>query len=147
MIQTKVVEKIKTHILCSITFFRKSCRLHKIQPDRPHMTSGAENIQGYKETNWKYLIIICFSTANMFTWTLLNITLYVYCLACFSILPASQSGIISNRVYVICLRPSPVPTSSTVTVVMCSYTNWVMREPSVLTTLYQLAFITHKSLI
>jgi hypothetical protein len=25
--QTKVVEKIKTHILCSITFFRKSYRL------------------------------------------------------------------------------------------------------------------------
>jgi len=27
MFQTKVVEKIKTHILCSVTFFRKSCRL------------------------------------------------------------------------------------------------------------------------
>jgi hypothetical protein len=27
MFQIKVVEKIKTHILCSITFFRKSCRL------------------------------------------------------------------------------------------------------------------------
>jgi hypothetical protein len=27
MFQTKVVEKIKTHILCSITFSRKSCRL------------------------------------------------------------------------------------------------------------------------
>jgi hypothetical protein len=27
MFQTKVVEKIKTHILCSIIFFRKSCRL------------------------------------------------------------------------------------------------------------------------
>ena len=26
MFQTKVVEKIKTHILCSITFFRKSLR-------------------------------------------------------------------------------------------------------------------------
>jgi hypothetical protein len=25
--QTKFVEKIKTHILCSVTFFRKSCRL------------------------------------------------------------------------------------------------------------------------
>jgi hypothetical protein len=25
--QTKFVEKIKTHILCSLTFFRKSCRL------------------------------------------------------------------------------------------------------------------------
>jgi len=27
MLQTKVVEKIKTHILCLRTFFRKSCRL------------------------------------------------------------------------------------------------------------------------
>jgi hypothetical protein len=27
MFQTKVVEKIKTHFLCSITFSRKSCRL------------------------------------------------------------------------------------------------------------------------
>jgi len=27
MFQTKVVQKIKTHILCSITFFRKSFRL------------------------------------------------------------------------------------------------------------------------
>jgi hypothetical protein len=27
MFQTKVAEKIKTHILCSTTFFRKSCRL------------------------------------------------------------------------------------------------------------------------
>ena len=27
MFQTKIVEKIKTHILCSVTFFQKSCRL------------------------------------------------------------------------------------------------------------------------
>jgi len=27
MFQTKVVEKIKTHILFSVTIFRKSCRL------------------------------------------------------------------------------------------------------------------------
>jgi len=27
MVQTKIVEKIKTHILFSVTFFRKSCRL------------------------------------------------------------------------------------------------------------------------
>jgi len=27
MFQTKVVEKIKTHILCLLTFSRKSCRL------------------------------------------------------------------------------------------------------------------------
>ena len=27
MFQTNVVEKINTHVLCSVTFFRKSCRL------------------------------------------------------------------------------------------------------------------------
>jgi len=27
MFRTNVVQKIKTHILCSVTFFRKSCRL------------------------------------------------------------------------------------------------------------------------
>jgi hypothetical protein len=27
MFQTNIVEKIKTHILCSVTFFRKSCHL------------------------------------------------------------------------------------------------------------------------
>jgi len=27
MFQTKVLEKIKTQVLCSVTFFRKSCRL------------------------------------------------------------------------------------------------------------------------
>ena len=27
MFQTKVVEKINTHILCAVAFFRKSCRL------------------------------------------------------------------------------------------------------------------------
>jgi len=27
MFQTKVVEKIKTHILCSVTFLRQCCRL------------------------------------------------------------------------------------------------------------------------
>ena len=27
MFQTKVVEKLETHIVCSVTFFQKSCRL------------------------------------------------------------------------------------------------------------------------
>jgi len=32
MFQTKVVEEIKTHILCSVTFFfRKSCRLWDVE--------------------------------------------------------------------------------------------------------------------
>ena len=43
MFLTKVVEKIKTHILCSIIFFRKSHLLwdnveNMVEPERPHMT-------------------------------------------------------------------------------------------------------------
>jgi hypothetical protein len=44
MFQTKVVQEIKTHILCSVTSFpRKSRRLwdnveHVVQPDRPQIT-------------------------------------------------------------------------------------------------------------
>ena len=43
MFQTKVVEKIKTHILCSITFFYiravyEIMRKNTVEPDRPQMT-------------------------------------------------------------------------------------------------------------
>jgi hypothetical protein len=44
MFQTKVVEKIKTHVLCSITFFTENRAVYEImwknvvQPDTPHMT-------------------------------------------------------------------------------------------------------------
>ena len=43
MFLTKVVEKIKTHILCSITVFQKSCNLwdnwkNIVEPGRPQMT-------------------------------------------------------------------------------------------------------------
>ena len=44
MFLTKVVEKIKTHILCSITFFSENCAIYEImwknmvESDRPQMT-------------------------------------------------------------------------------------------------------------
>jgi len=44
MFQTKVVEKIKTHILCAITFFLENRAVYKImwknmvEPDRLQMT-------------------------------------------------------------------------------------------------------------
>jgi len=40
MFQTEVVEKLKTLILRSVTFYRKSCRLwdNIVQPGRPQMT-------------------------------------------------------------------------------------------------------------
>jgi hypothetical protein len=43
MYETKVLEEVETHVLCSITFFRKSCRLWDNvekygKPDRLQMT-------------------------------------------------------------------------------------------------------------
>jgi hypothetical protein len=43
MFQTKVAEELKTHILCSITFFSENPAVYEImwknmvQPDRPQM--------------------------------------------------------------------------------------------------------------
>jgi hypothetical protein len=92
MFQTKVVEKIKTHILCSITF-SESCAVYEImwknavQPDRPQMA-----IRGMLFAWWitkaahtlKIWNTYCFFTATMVTRTLLNVTLCVHCLVCSS---------------------------------------------------------------
>jgi len=42
MFQTKIVDRIKTHILCSVSYFRKPCRLwcnveEMVEPGRPKM--------------------------------------------------------------------------------------------------------------
>jgi hypothetical protein len=42
MFLTKVVEKIKTHILCSITFFRKSHRVYDIMSKNLVATEGPQ---------------------------------------------------------------------------------------------------------
>jgi hypothetical protein len=93
-LQTKIVEKIKTHDLCSITFSRESCRLW-------------DNVEKYCRTGQAtYYNIIrrmrfacritkartqthtircntyCFSTATMVTRERLNVTLYVHWLSC-----------------------------------------------------------------
>jgi len=44
MFQKKTVDKIKTHILCSVTFFLENCAVYEmtwkntVQPDRPQIT-------------------------------------------------------------------------------------------------------------
>ena len=53
MFQTKVVEKIKTHILCSVSFFSENRAVYEImwenivEPDRPQMT-----IQRMRIAHW-----------------------------------------------------------------------------------------------
>jgi hypothetical protein len=90
MFQTKVLKKIKTHILCSITFFLKSCRLwdnmERYGTARQATDDNITRLMRFAcwvtkdtDTHAEYLIIIiAFHTATMVTRTLLNITLYLY---------------------------------------------------------------------
>jgi hypothetical protein len=86
--QAKVLEKIKTHILCSITFFPKLCPLEIIcqnivEPPRPRVTMWlmliATNTPSEYVSNTYYS-----STAKMATRTRLNVPLYVHCLPRYS---------------------------------------------------------------
>ena len=67
MFQTDVVEKIKTHIFCSLTFFRKSCRSwdiaekhsragHATDTSRVHFTLDTKDTDRHLE----YLTLIVF---------------------------------------------------------------------------------------
>jgi len=70
MFQTNIVEKIKTHILCSITFFPQNCAIYEImwenvvEPDRPQMTIWrvrfACRATKATKTYSEYLILISF---------------------------------------------------------------------------------------
>ena len=86
--QTAVLEKIKTHILCSITFFiffRKSCRLWdnvekycRAEQATDYNTAHAHSILdiwGYKH-KLRISNTYCFSTATMVARMRLNVTLY-----------------------------------------------------------------------
>ena len=74
MFQTKVLEKIKTHILCSITFSENRAVYeivwtNIVEPDRPQMTIRRMRVACWipKATNThpEYVITRCFSTATM----------------------------------------------------------------------------------
>ena len=93
MFQIKVVEKITTHILCSVTFFRESCRLwdnwkNIVETDRPQMTTWRMRIACWipkaTHTHTHTHTIsntYFFSTATMAARKRLNVTLYVHCLS------------------------------------------------------------------
>jgi len=91
MFQTKVVEKLKTHILCSVTFFFKSCRLwdnveSMVERESPQMAIWRMRIACWitKATNThsEYAILIVFSNATVSARTHPNVTLYPLCLSC-----------------------------------------------------------------
>ena len=84
MFQTKVVEKIKTHILCSFFFFWKICCLSdNVEKYGTIRQATHGNIIWYMciacwitkaiDTHWKYVILICFAMATVVMWTHLSI--------------------------------------------------------------------------
>ena len=92
MFPTKVVGEIKTHILCSVTFFLKSCRLW----DNVEKICRAGRATD-DNTIWLMLIacwipkathtrsqcnFYCFSTTTMAARTSINVILYAHCLHC-----------------------------------------------------------------
>ena len=92
MFQTIVVEKIRTHILCSVTFFLLSKIVPFVIECGKILQSGSGNV-----IIWRMRIVCCipqaknilrlcntntFSTATMVARTLLIVTLYVHCLSC-----------------------------------------------------------------
>jgi hypothetical protein len=93
MIQTKFVEKIKTHILYSITFSRKLCRLwYNAEKYGTARQATDDNIiwcmrfacwiTKATDTHSEYAIHTAFFTATMVTRRRLSITLHVHCLSC-----------------------------------------------------------------
>jgi hypothetical protein len=93
MFPANFVEKIKTHILYSITFFLENRAVYEIcgkklysQTDHrwKYKTAQAHckpDNYGYRHT-LRICNTYCFSTATMVTRTGLNVTLYVHCLSC-----------------------------------------------------------------
>jgi len=90
-VSDKFVDKLQTHIWCSVTFFRKSCRLwdnvekycragQAKAGNMAHAHCVLDNY-GYKHTHtqdmWYLLLLHCKSG---YTGTHLNVTLYVHCL-------------------------------------------------------------------
>ena len=103
--QMKVVEKLKTHILCSVAIFRKSCRLwdnvEKYGRAREAVNdnmaaralhAGLVRLHARKHTPAPMLKhththrpicnTFCSSTATMVLWRLLDVTILVHCLSC-----------------------------------------------------------------
>jgi len=86
MFQTKFVQKIETHILCSKSchvcdIVGKYCRAWGQDDSRVHVHFMLDT-SGYKNT-LRICNIYCLSITIVVAWTNLNVTLYVvHCLSC-----------------------------------------------------------------
>jgi hypothetical protein len=93
MIQTKLLETIRTRILCSITFSRKSCCLwDKVEKyDKARQATGDNIIRRMRIACWltkttnthsEYVIFFCFFRAKIVAQMHLIVTLYFLCPSC-----------------------------------------------------------------
>jgi hypothetical protein len=111
MFQTKVVEKIKTHVLCSVLLYKilpfvknveTYCRAGKATDDNMAHAHCMLDTYGYKYRHTLRLCNThCFSTATPVAWTRLNVTLYVHCLSCVFCLYHTASCVIRRRVIIV----------------------------------------------
>jgi hypothetical protein len=92
MLQTKVVERIKIHILWSVTFFKKSCHLWDDVENycRAGQTTDDNMVHarctlvtlGYKHVYWEYVIVIAFPWQRWLLKCISVLRLHVCCLSC-----------------------------------------------------------------
>ena len=94
----RVVEKLKTHILCSMTFFLKSYRLWDSveKCGTAGQATDGNILERMRFSCWitKAAAIQntdCFSATTVITRTRLTISLYVLCLSCFCVLLLAPS--------------------------------------------------------
>jgi len=131
MFQTHVVEKIQTHILCSVSFFflpenRAFREMWKtaVGRGRPQMTIWRMLIAScwilrLRMYTLRLCNTHCFSTATVFARTRLNVASYVRCLSCVGLMSWISSTDISCHKtgtvlasYAASPSPSFIPTSS-----------------------------------
>ena len=91
MFQTKAVQKIKTHILCSVTFSRKSCSLwdNVEKYCRAGQTTDGNMAHAHCMLDTKRYThtlricnTYCCSTTTVVAWTRRSVTLYIHSLCC-----------------------------------------------------------------
>jgi hypothetical protein len=91
MFQTKVVEKLKTHILCSITFFRILYRLYVEKYGRAEEATDDNTTRRMRIACWitkatdthsEYVILNAFSRQQWLRERASMLRLYVHCLSC-----------------------------------------------------------------
>jgi len=93
MFQTNIVEEIKTHILCSITFPENRAVYGKmwknmVEAGRTHSIIRRIRFACWKTKATNTLRIFntyCFSAATVVTRTRSNITLYAHYLSCYTL--------------------------------------------------------------